>query len=106
MAGYRDRYPRKSPRYLYLRSFAPFVIAFALFAILLSSLSLLSHYKSPASKQQIGWQSWDLVRVQDKAKAAAEGSVNGTLGDEWEDEDGGLWDDLGYSLPLDNWVSQ
>ena len=62
---------------------------------------MLSHYKSPASKQQLGWQSWDIVRAQKEQAVLGGNEDNGTIGD----DDWDPWDDLGYSLPLDNWVS-
>jgi hypothetical protein len=102
MVGFRDNHSARPPRYRYVRSFAPFVFAFAFLAFLLSSLALLSHYRSPAIKQQIGWQSWDIVRIQanvDLEAAPGNGTDGGEVGDDpW------LWDDLGYTLPLDDWV--
>lgn len=103
MAGYRDSYPARPPRYRYLRSFIPFFLSLGLLAFLLTSLGLLSHYRSPAAKQQIGWQSWDIVRVEKEGKVEGEESEDGSEGanDGW----GWDWGDLGYSLPLENWVS-
>lgn len=106
MAGYRHAASYKPPRAHYLRSFIPFFLSFAFLAFFLTSLGLLSHYRSPAAKQQIGWQSWDVVKAS-KAGSAGEMSTgtNGTYGDQEEDDDDGWpWSDLGYTLPLDNWV--
>ncbi|ODO07841.1 hypothetical protein I350_03420 [Cryptococcus amylolentus CBS 6273] len=88
--GYRP------PRIQYLKSFLPvvalvFILSFAL-SFALSSYSLLSHSKSPAAKQHLGWQAWDLVDM------AASGSAE-------EDTDLSLSNDTTFvpSIPLDNW---
>lgn len=84
MAGFRDPLHKRPKRMGWLRTCFPCVATFTLLSILLSSLGLLAHFRSPARAQQLGWQSWDVVRT---------GS-----GDELES--GSL------SLPLDVWVGR
>lgn len=94
-------YPgHKSPRWGYVRSFLPVIALILLFSFFLSSYSLLSHSKSPAIKQHIGWQAWDVVDM------APQKEVEGN-----EDFDSGIGNSNGTetdfipSIPLDNWVS-
>jgi hypothetical protein len=94
-----DYQRRKPPRFAYLRSFLPLLFLFLIFSFLLSSVALLSHFKSPAAKQQLGWQSWDIVDVSSLRSQASQNSENGTEADHWYDE----WLP---SIPLDNWVSE
>lgn len=93
-----DYQRRKPPRFAYLRSALPLLFLFILFAFLLSSVALLSHFKSPASKQHLGWQSWDIVDVSFLKAAANPAGDNETESDHW-------FDDWLPSIPLDNWVS-
>lgn len=91
-----DYQQRKPPRFAYLRSFLPLLVLFLLFSFLLSSVALLSHFKSPAAKQRLGWQSWDIVDVSSFKEAATEDD-NSTDSD-W-------YDSWVPSIPLDDWVS-
>jgi hypothetical protein len=91
-----DPYIRKPPRWAYLRSFLPVLILILLFSFALSSYSLLSHYRGPAKKQQIGWQAWDIVQV-----SAKHGETVGDVEIGGEEEQ-----DFVPSIPLDNWVGQ
>lgn len=85
-------YPgRTRSRWLYLKSFLPVVVLLFLFSILLASYSLLSHFRSPAAKQRIGWQSWDVVEVV-QPHENTNSAINGT--------------DFNPSIPIDVWVSQ
>lgn len=87
----------KAPRYAYLRSFLPVLALLLLFSFGLVSYSLLSHFRSPARKQQIGWQSWDVVDLSSSKGSTGEDeelSTNSTSGD----------DLFVPSIPLDNWV--
>lgn len=45
------------------KSFFPYIALILLFSFGLASYSLLSHFRSPALKQPIGWQSWDVIQV-------------------------------------------
>lgn len=93
-------YPgHKPPRWRYLRSFVPVIVLILLF-FFLSSYSLLSHSKSPAAKQHIGWQAWDVV---DMTSQTEEGD-NEEVGNETGNSNG---TDTTFipSIPLDNWVS-
>lgn len=93
-------YPgHKPPRWRYLRSFLPVIVLILLF-FFLSSYSLLSHSKSPAAKQHIGWQAWDVV---DMTSQTEEGD-NEEVGNETGNSNG---TDTTFipSIPLDNWVS-
>lgn len=84
MAKYRKQ-PQSARRRAYIRSCLPACCTFLVFSTLLTSLGLLAHFHSPAAKQRIGWQSWDLVIKEHKdGDGAGEG---------------------GLSLPLDVWVS-
>lgn len=94
-------YPgHKPPRWGYVRSFLPVIALILLFSFFLSSYSLLSHSKSPAIKQHIGWQAWDVVDM------TSQKEVEGN-----EDSDTGIGNSNGTetnfipSIPLDNWVS-
>lgn len=82
MAGFRDARAARAKRSGWCRSGLPYAIVFILFAGLLGSLGLLAHFRSPARRQQLGWQSWDLVQDNTDGK----GDVNEAL-----------------SLPLDTW---
>ncbi|OXG80415.1 hypothetical protein C345_05305 [Cryptococcus neoformans A2-102-5] len=91
-------YPgHKPPRWRYLRSFLPVIVLILLF-FFLSSYSLLSHSKSPAAKQHIGWQAWDVV---DMTSQTEEGD-NEEVGNETGNTNG---TDTTFipSIPLDNW---
>ena len=91
---------RKPPRFAYLRSFLPIVFLILLFSFTLSSYSLLSHFRTPANKQQIGWQAWDVVQLTTN-KQVNEGIVTG------ENSTSGVEEDVFQpSIPLDNWVSR
>ncbi|WVQ91834.1 hypothetical protein IAS59_005638 [Cryptococcus gattii] len=92
-------YPgHKPPRWGYVRSFLPVIALILLFSFFLSSYSLLSHSKSPAIKQHIGWQAWDVVDM------TSQKEVEGN-----EDFDSGIGNSNGTetnfipSIPLDNW---
>jgi hypothetical protein len=54
---------RRPPRFAYIRSCLPLLVLLVLFSFLLSSVALLSHFRSPAAKQQLGWQAWDVVEM-------------------------------------------
>ncbi|WVQ75858.1 hypothetical protein IAR50_005491 [Cryptococcus sp. DSM 104548] len=82
----------KPPRLHYLKSFLPVVLLVLLLSFALSSYSLLSHSKSPAAKQHLGWQSWDLVDM--SAGGNAEESSDISLGNDTT---------FVPSIPLDNW---
>ena len=90
---------RKPPRFAYLRSFLPCLAFILLFSFLLASYSLLSHFHSPAGKQQIGWQSWDVVEMQSVMGTTGEDIIAGGNGTDPQDAD------FVPSIPLDNWVS-
>ncbi|GFZ47944.1 LOW QUALITY PROTEIN: hypothetical protein JCM24511_05691 [Saitozyma sp. JCM 24511] len=100
MPRLRPDYQRAPKRLAYLRSSLPVIALILLFSFFLSSLALLSHFRSPAKKQQIGWQSWDVVE-----------SGQSSGGGGWEDEDVTLGNGTdsggGYvpSIPIDTWVS-
>jgi len=81
---------RKRPRWAYLRSFLPIVASLLAFSFLLASYSLLSHFKSPAIKQHLGWQSWDIVQVERKNQNVV--VINST-------------GEFNPSIPIDVWVS-
>lgn len=88
---------RKPPRYAYLRSLLPVLFLILLFSFFLASYSLLFHFRSPARKQQIGWQAWDVVELTGgKSENGADGG-NGTTG---------AVEEFVPSIPLDNWVSR
>lgn len=99
MPRLRPDYQRPPKRLAYLRSSLPVLALILLFSFFLSSLALLSHFRSPAKKQQIGWQSWDVVESSQSAGGA------------WDDEDvtlgNGTDSGAGYvpSIPIDTWVS-
>jgi hypothetical protein len=78
---------RRPPRFAYIRSCLPLLVLLILFSFLLSSVALLSHFRSPAAKQQLGWQAWDVVEMH-YAKP--------------EDEDTAVF---APSIPLEYWVS-
>jgi hypothetical protein len=88
--GYANR--RKPPRWAYLRSFLPLLSMMLVFSFLLASYSLLSHFRSPAIKQHLGWQSWDMVRVE-RSKL----DTNQSFGDSKS---------FSPSIPIDVWVSR
>lgn len=101
--------PRKPPRWMYLRSFLPVVFLILLFSFSLASYSLLSHFRSPAKKQQIGWQSWDIVNVYTAKAKTGQGVMTGANGTDWsdeddEDDDEDWWAGYQPSIPLDQWV--
>jgi hypothetical protein len=87
---------RKPPRFAYLRSFLPVLALLLVFSFFLASYSLLSHYKSPAGKQHLGWQSWDVVQLAKSHSEQEQLSTNGT----------GVDEDFMPSIPIDNWVSR
>ena len=82
---------RKRSIWAYLRSFLPVVAILLAFSFLLASYSLLSHFKSPAIKQHLGWQSWDIVQVQHQNQDVME--VSNITGE------------FNPSIPIDIWVS-
>lgn len=98
MPKLRPDYPgnRKPPRFAYLRSFLPLLALLLVFSFFLASYSLLSHYKSPAGKQHLGWQSWDVVQLAKSHSEQEQLSTNGT----------GVDEDFMPSIPIDNWVSR
>lgn len=81
---------RKRSRWAYCKSFLPLVAVLLAFSFLLASYSLLSHFKSPAIKQHLGWQSWDVVQVDHKSQDVIQVS-NGT-------------GEFNPSIPIDVWV--
>lgn len=94
MASFKPDYQRKKPpRYSYFRQFIPYLALLVFFSFFLTSLGLLTHFRSPARKQQIGWQSWDVV---ENHLAKGSGKANGT------EDDGGF----APSIPLEAWVSR
>lgn len=95
---WKSDYPRKPPRFAWLRSILPLFIIVILFSFLLSSIALLSHFRSPASKQQLGWQAYDVVEMHYAQKPSG-GGENGTGA-------GGGPDIFTPSIPLDLWASQ
>ncbi|KAK8847584.1 hypothetical protein IAR55_005443 [Kwoniella newhampshirensis] len=88
--GYRP------PRFAYLRSFLPVLALILIFSFSLASYSLLSHFRSPATKQQIGWQSWDVVEVTTVSDEVDIGLGQGGNGTGKEEE-------FVPSIPLDDW---
>lgn len=87
---WKSDYSRKPPRFAYVRSCLPLLVLVILFSFLLSSIALLSHFRSPAAKQQLGWQAWDVVEMhyaQAKNRSDKEGEV------------------FAPSIPLEYWVS-
>lgn len=94
-------YPGPKPRWILLRSFLPYLLLVLGIAFGLSSFSLLSHFRGPAEKQQIGWQAWDTIDVASQGGAADNVPVGGG------NETGPGGGDEAYipSIPLDNWVS-
>ncbi|EIW71023.1 hypothetical protein M231_07534 [Tremella mesenterica] len=91
---YPGRY--KPPRFAYLRSLLPLIALILLFSFGLISYSLLSHFRSPAKKQQLGWQSWDVVDISG-LNSGKEGDDVLNVGNSTQD------DDFVPSIPLDNW---
>ncbi|KAL7419143.1 Phosphatase dcr2 [Cryptotrichosporon argae] len=85
----------RPPRLATLRSSAPLVILLLGFCFFLSSYSLLSHFRGPAQKQHLGWQSWDVIEV----LAGASGSQD------VETDAASNTTDTSYgpSIPLDDW---
>jgi hypothetical protein len=101
MPRFASDYRKKAPRFAYLRSLLPVLASLLVFSFLLASYSLLSHFRSPAAKQQIGWQAWDVVDLSGlQSDQDVLGGSNST--DEWDWDWG---DDWAPSIPLDNWVS-
>jgi len=99
MPRFTPDYPgqRKPPRFAYLHSLLPVISLILIFSVTLASYSLLSHFRSPAKKQQIGWQAWDVVETSTvKGGDDTLDTVNGTTGTDA---------DFVPSIPLDNWVS-
>lgn len=90
---WKSDYPRRPPRFAWLRSCLPLLVIVILFSFLLSSVALLSHFRSPASKQQLGWQAWDVVEMHYASKTGSKENV--TEGNEV----------FTPSIPLDVWVS-
>ncbi|WVQ69479.1 uncharacterized protein L199_007698 [Kwoniella botswanensis] len=87
----------KPPPFLYLRSFLPILLLILIFSFGLVSYSLLSHFKSPAVKQHLGWQSWDIVEM--STSMSGSGSGNEVL------SSGGSGNGTGHmaSIPIENW---
>ena len=79
---------RRTPRFAYIKSCFPLLILVILFSFLLSSVALLSHFRSPAAKRQLGWQAWDVVEMH----------VAGPENDDVEEI-------FAPSIPLESWVS-
>ncbi|WVR04789.1 hypothetical protein IAU60_001801 [Kwoniella sp. DSM 27419] len=92
----------KPPRLSYLRSFLPIVALLLLLSFSLVSYSLLSHFRSPAIKQQIGWQAWDVVRVTSSKTTGGQGAIEDELD---AAQNGTGKGDEGFmpSIPLDKW---
>ncbi|WWC86702.1 uncharacterized protein L201_001579 [Kwoniella dendrophila CBS 6074] len=86
----------KPPPFLYLKSFLPIIILILLFSFSLVSYSLLSHFKSPAIKQHLGWQSWDIVEIV-KQKSSNDDVLDVGHSDSKNNSD---WIN---SIPLENW---
>ncbi|OCF33844.1 hypothetical protein I316_04556 [Kwoniella heveanensis BCC8398] len=88
----------KPPRMSYLRSCLPILALILVIAFGLSSYSLLSHFRSPAVKQQIGWQAWDVVEM---SSSKSQGGVLSAEGDETQ----GVTNGTGFvpSIPLEKW---
>ncbi|WVQ98259.1 hypothetical protein IAU59_005382 [Kwoniella sp. CBS 9459] len=89
----------KPPRMSYLRSCLPILALILVIAFGLSSYSLLSHFRSPAVKQQIGWQAWDVVEM--SSVEGQDGGGNGALST--GDKSNGNGTGFVPSIPLDNW---
>ncbi|ORX34309.1 Metallo-dependent phosphatase-like protein [Kockovaella imperatae] len=71
---------RRPPRGTYLRSCLPMLLVLVLLSILLSALSFLSRFKSPAAKQRLGWQAWEVIAA---SKDSADTSLSIPL-DVWD----------------------
>jgi hypothetical protein len=82
---------RKRPRWAYIRSLLPVLAILLIFSFLLASYSLLSHFRSPAAKQRLGWQSWDVIHVKTSQTVQETAQTNGS--------------DWVPSIPIDVWVS-
>jgi len=91
---WKSDYGRKPPRFAYIKSACPLFVLVILFSFLLSSIALLSHFRSPAAKQQLGWQAWDVVEMH-YASQKPGGSNGSSL-------DGVVFTP---SIPLEYWVS-
>ena len=90
---WKSDYGRKPPRFAWFKSCLPLLVIVILFSFLLSSVALLSHFRSPAAKQQLGWQAWDVVEMHYASKTGSK--ANTTEGNEM----------FSPSIPLDVWVS-
>ncbi|KAK1921767.1 Metallo-dependent phosphatase-like protein [Papiliotrema laurentii] len=80
---------RKRPRWAYIRSLLPVLAILLIFSFLLASYSLLSHFRSPAAKQRLGWQSWDVIHVKTSQTVQETAQTNGS--------------DWVPSIPIDVW---
>ncbi|WVW78226.1 hypothetical protein I302_100178 [Kwoniella bestiolae CBS 10118] len=86
----------KPPPFLYLRSVLPIVLLILILSFGLVSYSLLSHFKSPAAKQRLGWQSWDIVEISSSSNSGSgSGSEVLDIGDANQTYMG--------SIPIENW---
>ena len=90
-----DPHTRRPPRFAYLRSCLPVIGLLLIFSFFLSSLSLLSHFRSPANKQRLGWQAWDVVKNQRQQQEVFETGNSSNPADTT----------FVPSIPLDNWAS-
>ncbi|WVF69590.1 hypothetical protein IAT40_004368 [Kwoniella sp. CBS 6097] len=94
----------KPPRMSYLRSCLPILALILVIAFGLSSYSLLSHFRSPAVKQQIGWQAWDVVEMgSSKGQGQGQDGVLSTGGDGTKGSGSGNGAGFVPSIPLENW---
>ena len=91
---WKSDYGRKPPRFAWFRSCLPLLLITILFSFLLSSVALLSHFRSPAAQQQLGWQAWDVVEMRYAGKAVSKGNTT---------EESEVF---APSIPLDVWVRQ
>nr|XP_019008286.1 uncharacterized protein I206_06841 [Kwoniella pini CBS 10737]OCF47067.1 hypothetical protein I206_06841 [Kwoniella pini CBS 10737] len=85
----------KPPPFLYLRSFLPIIALILLFSFGLISYSLLGQFKSPANKQHLGWQSWDIIEF--TTSSNSENELDLGIGNDDN------YTTLSASIPLDNW---
>lgn len=82
----------KRTRWPFLRITLPPLLLALVFSFGLISYSLLSRSISPAYKQQIGWQAWDMVKYERQEQASFGGLVGNTT------------EEFAETLPLDKWV--
>lgn len=90
----------KMPKLHHLARISLIPLALALiFSIILLALPLLSNPRGPGRAQQIGWQSWDIVRYP-KPVASESSPTTEEENDFTEDDED---DAFAPSLPLDTW---